>query len=70
MRRTGLRQPLSISNVPLPKPVLDPAARTQIETDKDHGLWGFFGSGKKALATPEEDAAHGSFCALLYRGTY
>ncbi|KAL9058442.1 MAG: hypothetical protein Q9162_001737 [Coniocarpon cinnabarinum] len=59
MRRTGLRKKLSISNEPLPKPVLDPLERSPVETAEDHGLWGFFGDERQALATPEDDAAHG-----------
>lgn len=59
LRGTGPRYPLSVSNVPLPKPVLDPAKRTQPKSDPDHGLWQFFGKGRQALMTPEDVAAHG-----------
>lgn len=45
--------------VKLPKPVLDPAKRTAVQTDDDHGLWGFFNHERTALTTPEDDSAHG-----------
>lgn len=58
-RRTGLRQPLSVSKTPLPQPVLDPARRSKYEVPEDHELWGFFHSKEKAINTPEEDYAFG-----------
>ncbi|POS83407.1 hypothetical protein EPUL_004348 [Erysiphe pulchra] len=58
-RRTGLRQPLSVSKTPLPQPVLDPARRSKYEVSEDHELWGFFHSKEKAINTPEEDYAFG-----------
>ena len=58
-RHTGLRQPVSISKAPLPKPVLDPKRRSKVEVDKDHGLWEFFHGRDKPMNTPEEDYAHG-----------
>ena len=45
--------------MPLPQPVLDPERRSKVETDPDHGLWGFFNRDKQALSTPIEDNAHG-----------
>ncbi|KAI1006650.1 hypothetical protein K3495_g1567 [Podosphaera aphanis] len=63
-RRTGLRQPLSVSKTPLPKPVLDPSKRSKYEVDENHGLWGFFHSKEKAINTPEEDAAFGRSWAV------
>ncbi|CZT19491.1 related to 54S ribosomal protein L4, mitochondrial [Ramularia collo-cygni] len=61
--RSGLNKTMwkanSVKNVPLPKPVLDPARRTQIETDPDHGLWEFFPANKTLMATPAEMHAHG-----------
>ncbi|CAD6585636.1 MAG: 54S ribosomal protein L4 mitochondrial [Alectoria sarmentosa] len=48
-----------MSKQPLPQPVLDPKKRSKIEVDKNHGLWGFFNEKRKALSTPEEDAAKG-----------
>lgn len=59
LRRTGLRQPLSVSKEPLPQPVLDASKRSSIKVDETHGLWGFFNKEKAAIATPEQDAAHG-----------
>ncbi|MCJ1368097.1 54S ribosomal protein L4 mitochondrial [Acarospora aff. strigata] len=59
LRRTGPRQPLSVSKEPLPQPVLDPKKRDKVQVDADHGLWGFFNKDRKALSTPEEDNAHG-----------
>jgi large subunit ribosomal protein L47 len=58
-RRTGLRQPLSVSKTPLPKPVLDESKRSKIEVDENHGLWEFFHSKEKPMNTPEEDNEHG-----------
>lgn len=58
LRRKYPKEPLEMSKVPLPKPVLDPSKHTKVETDPDHGLWGFFDD-KKALRSPEEDAAYG-----------
>src|ERR1700709_2781884 len=51
-RRTGPRQPLSVSKTPLPKPVLDPSKRSKVEVDEDHGLWDFFHSKDKPMNTP------------------
>lgn len=59
LRRTGLPQPLSVSKEPLPKPLLDPARRSKLNVDENHGLWGFFNAQKEALSTPEQDDAHG-----------
>jgi len=59
VRRTGLRQPLSVSKTELPKPVLDATKRTKVAVDPDHGLWQFFHSKDKPMNTPEEDAEHG-----------
>ncbi|KAI9720196.1 MAG: hypothetical protein M1812_003014 [Candelaria pacifica] len=58
LRRTGPRHPLSVSNEPLPRPVLDPKKRSKVQVDENHGLWQFF-KGKKALSTPEDIAEHG-----------
>ncbi|KAI9871296.1 MAG: 54S ribosomal protein L4 mitochondrial [Pleopsidium flavum] len=59
IRRTGPRQPLSVSKEPLPQPVLDPKKRGKVKVDENHGLWEFFNKDKKPLSTPEEDHAHG-----------
>lgn len=58
-RRTGLRFPVSVSKVPLPRPVLDPSKRSAVEVDPNHGLYQFFHSKEKPLNTPEEDNDHG-----------
>jgi large subunit ribosomal protein L47 len=63
-RRTGLRQPVSVSKTPLPKPVLDELKRSKVEVDPDHGLYQFFHSKEKPMNTPEEDSEHGRpWCA-------
>lgn len=59
LRRTGLRHPVGMSKVPLPKPLLDPKRRSQVKVDENHGLWGFFNKERTSLSTPEEDNAHG-----------
>jgi len=59
VRRTGPRQPLSVSKNPLPKPILDPAMRSKVNVNPDHGLWEFFHSKEKPMNTPEEDNEHG-----------
>nr|POE87750.1 54s ribosomal protein l4, mitochondrial [Quercus suber] len=65
LRRTGLnkKQRLSITDKflarGLPKPVLDPAKRSQVEVDPDHGLWDFFPEDGSAFDTPAEMASHG-----------
>ncbi|EME79503.1 uncharacterized protein MYCFIDRAFT_34427 [Pseudocercospora fijiensis CIRAD86] len=60
LHRTGLKkQRVSIKPEDLPKPVLDPARRTQVQTDEDHGLWEFFPPDRKSMATPEEMNEHG-----------
>jgi len=59
VRRTGPRQPLSVSKEPLPTPVLDPKKRSQAVVDPNHGLYEFFHSKDKSISTPEEDNSHG-----------
>lgn len=59
VRRTGPRQPLSVSKTKLPKPVLEPSKRSKPAVDPDHGLWEFFHSKEKPMNTPEEDHEHG-----------
>ena len=59
LRRTGLRHPVSMSKVPLPRPVLDLSKR-KTEVAKNHGLWGFFNAQGTVLSSPDEDAAFGS----------
>ena len=60
LRRTGLKYPLSMSKEPLPQPVLDPAKRSKVNVDPNHGLWGFFNKRRTALTKPEDEAAHGN----------
>jgi large subunit ribosomal protein L47 len=43
----------------LPKPVLDPAQRSNVEVDPDHGLWDFFNAERTALSTPLELSNYG-----------
>ena len=59
IRRTGPKHSLAMSKEPLPQPVLDPARRTKVKVDENHGLWGFFNKDKSSLTTPEQEAAHG-----------
>lgn len=69
IRRTGPKQRLSLSDEPLPVPVLDPARRSKVAVDEDHGLWQFFHSKDKPMNTPEEDSAHGRpWCVEELRG--
>jgi len=58
-RRTGPREPLSVSKTELPRPVLDPAKRSKVKVDENHGLWQFFHSKDKPINTPEEDFQYG-----------
>ena len=56
LRRTGPKIFLGMSRMPLPQPVL---RRSKVETDPDHGLWGFFNRDKQALSEPTAENAHG-----------
>ncbi|KKA27358.1 hypothetical protein TD95_003208 [Thielaviopsis punctulata] len=56
LRRSGLREPVSVSKEPLPKPA---DYTPTVEENPDHGLWGFFPAPGKLMRTPEEDAQHG-----------
>ncbi|ATZ52139.1 Bcmrpl4 [Botrytis cinerea B05.10] len=58
-RRTGPRQPLSVSNAKLPQPVLDESKRLKVKVDENHGLYEFFRHKDKALSTPAEEGSHG-----------
>jgi large subunit ribosomal protein L47 len=58
-RRTGPRQPLSVSKTELPQPVLDPSKRTKVKVDDDHGLWEFFRHKDKPFSTPAEEGEFG-----------
>ena len=61
LRHTGLgkRQRLSVKLENLPKPVLDPAKRSKVLIDENHGLWDFFPKQRTSMATPPELNAHG-----------
>lgn len=62
MRQTGPRDVLSVSGLPLPRPV-SPAefagGAAAVKTDPAHGLWDFFYERGRALNSPREDRAHG-----------
>ncbi|TAQ91235.1 hypothetical protein B7494_g415 [Chlorociboria aeruginascens] len=58
MRRSGPRQPLSISKTALPKPV-EVSKLPKVIVDENHGLWQFFHKRDKPMNTPTEDDAHG-----------
>ena len=55
--RSGPREPLSMSKVPLPKPRAQ--YKPTVETNEKHGLWGFFPEPKKLMYTPKEMEEHG-----------
>ena len=61
LRRTGLRkrQTLSVDPAKLPRPVLDPAMRSKVVVDDDHGLWQFFNPERTPFATPDYNISHG-----------
>lgn len=54
--RSGPREPLSMSDIPLPRPV---DFKPEIKVDEKHGLWGFFPAPGKLVYTPEEAEKHG-----------
>lgn len=56
LRRTGPREPFSVSWEQLPEPA---KYKPPVRTDEDHGLWGFFHGKDKLMNTPAEDGAHG-----------
>lgn len=58
-RKTGKKQWLRVEPDDLPKPVLNPSKHSTVQTDEDHGLWEFFPSDRKTMATPEEIGVHG-----------
>lgn len=58
MRRTGPRDPLSVSDLPLPRPV-EETRFPRVQTDPDHGLWQFFYARDRPLNTPKQDREHG-----------
>lgn len=56
LRRTGPREPLSVSWEDIPRPT---DYKPQIKTDENHPLWAFFPQKGKLINTPAEDQAHG-----------
>lgn len=58
IRKTGPREFLSVSGMPLPRPV-NPSQFPAIKTDPEHGLWDFFYGKDKPLNTPKDDRGHG-----------
>ncbi|KND93249.1 54S ribosomal protein L4, mitochondrial [Tolypocladium ophioglossoides CBS 100239] len=54
--RSGPREHLSMSDVPLPKPR---DFKPKVAVDENHGLWGFFPAADKVLWTPKETEEHG-----------
>ena len=54
--RSGPREPLSMSSVPLPKPR---DFKPKINVDEKHGLWDFFPGPGKLMWTPTEMEEHG-----------
>ncbi|KAK2040290.1 MRP-L47-domain-containing protein [Colletotrichum somersetense] len=56
MKRTGPREPLSVSWETLPKPA---NYKPEVAVDPNHGLWGFFYGRNKLMQTPKEDQSHG-----------
>ncbi len=61
LRHTGIgkHQRLSVRVSALPQPVLDPARRSAVQVDPDHGLWGFFSKERTLISTPEEMNGYG-----------
>ena len=54
--RSGPREALSMSNIPLPKPR---DFKPQVPLDKNHGLWGFFPAPGTLVWTPKDTEEHG-----------
>ena len=65
LRRTGIKYPTGMSVLlgpgkrSLPQPVLDPARRSKIKVDPNHGLWGFFSKDRKAVTDIGADMSRG-----------
>lgn len=56
MKRSGPREPLSVSWETLPKPK---NYTPEVAVDPNHGLWDFFYGKNKLMNTPKEDQSHG-----------
>ena len=54
--RSGPREHLSMSDVPLPKPR---DFKPKVAVDANHGLWGFFPAADQLLWTPKETEEYG-----------
>lgn len=54
--RSGPREPLSMSSIPLPRPR---EFKPVVKVDPKHGLWGFFPEAGKVLWSPKETEEHG-----------
>ena len=65
LRRTGPKRRLAMDQFPLPEPVMDVDKRPALETDKDHGLWGFFNKDRTLLTEPLTEGQHGRSCKHL-----
>lgn len=59
MRQTGPREGLSVSGLPLPRPVSPEEFKEVVKTDPAHGLWDFFYERGRPLNEPRQDRAHG-----------
>ncbi|PNS18710.1 hypothetical protein CAC42_5249 [Sphaceloma murrayae] len=61
LKRSGLRkgQTLSVKLENLPQPVLDPAERSRIDVDPEHGLYKFFRSPDRSMSQPDQIGEHG-----------
>lgn len=56
LRRSGLREPVSVSDEPLPRPA---GSTPKVKVDPNHGLYAFFEGPDKLVRTPAEDREHG-----------
>ncbi|SPO05946.1 related to ribosomal protein [Cephalotrichum gorgonifer] len=56
LRRTGLREPVSVSDEPLPQPS---TRLPKIKVDPNHGLYAFFAEDGKLVRSPKEDREYG-----------
>ncbi|KAI5816012.1 50S ribosomal protein L4 [Pyronema omphalodes] len=62
-RKPHADKPMLAEKYGLPKPV-SADKLTKVETDPDHGLWGFFREHRNALSTPEQEFSHGRSWAV------
>lgn len=59
LKKWELKELEDVITSSLPKPVLNPAERSKVTVDEDHGLWDFFNEERTALSTPLELSNHG-----------